>query len=1558
MAMAREAPAWLCGAELPGGVGLGGFDGCFDDAVALALPHALAALAVGALGALAWRSGARGGGGGSRVSGGNGIAAARRQGSWPVAGGDDEPGITSPLLAGNGGGDADVEGAPAIAMQWRPAAAFAVRTELFLATLNVATPLLALFLQAQNAVPYPLPGGAPGGGAREALPSAAYLTAFGMAACWLACAVTLSAAATARLRRPAYLSLLWVVLAIGAALRLAAPGRAHLFGARHALGTAMLALECGGVLAAGAGGLADIVSRLATDAPAADFWLEPVGVHPDDLRPIGELYGAPLETAGLMSRLWFLYMDPVLRKAARVGSLAPGDSLPLAEKDTVAALHSRFESLWRAEVDAGRDPKLWRIFVRGFSAPFVPAAAFKFGYDVLQFAGPTVLHAVVTYMQGADEKNWWASFVPFEYRGYYFAGTLLCANLLATILLHQYFHRVYMVGMNLRSVTISSVYSKSLRLDSVARQQQPVGTIVNLMSADATRMQDLTTYLAVLWSGPIQITIAMVLLWRLMGVASLAGFGVAAVMGPMNAKVSMRMKKLQKRVMEAKDARVQRTNETMLNMKLVKCNAWEEPFVGRISEARKHEMRTLRNYMITRSFVFIVFTAAPLLVSLAAFSVYVLLGNELDAATAFTALSLFNVMRFPLAMLPNTINNVLEATVSLARIKKFLTAAEVDPAAVGVDSAGNAPASAPGSGRKLALSIEGPATFRWGADETAAAASASSDSDGGDGFALSDVSVSVARGELAAVVGGVGSGKSTLLSAFLGELHVSAGRCRRWGTVAYAPQTAFIFNGTLRENVTFGLPFDAERYAEAVDVCCLQADIDMLPAGDETEIGEQGINLSGGQRQRVSMARAVYRRADTYLLDDVLSAVDAHVGAAMFEKAIQNTLVKRGATVVLVTHGMQYVKACDTVIALAGGRVTEQGSFGELTRKGSQSQLNKLMATFESDLKSLGEGDEDDGAKVSQGGKGGAAPATNATAAASKGASAAAARNGAPTGRTLIKREERAVGSVSSRAYRMFVDAAGGPVWACFLLGVFTTASSTQILQNWWLTFWSDDRAHRGQGFYLAMYGVIGLSYLLLLVSRNILVAISSVRAGSRMHERLLDAVVRAPMSFFHTTPSGRLLNRFSQDTYQIDEKVGDSLSSFVNQLFVALSTVVVITMASGWFLMVVPPIAWFYVSVMNYFVPCSREIKRLDSVSRSPIYSHFQETLLGVGTIRAFGDQGRFLSINSAKVDSQQRLYAMSFTGNRWLAVRLENVGSAIIFSAIMLSVIGRHVVSPALAGLAISYALQITQSLNWLVRQRAELETQVVCVERVAEYQQLSPERASGVQPPAAWPSRGAITASGYSMAYREGLPRVLKAVSFDIKAGEKIGICGRTGAGKSSLVSALLRLADVNQGGLAIDGEDIDKLPLRALRSRLALIPQEAQLFGGTMRFNLDPTGSHTDFAMMEALRHVHLDDLVISRGGLDGVVAEDGENWSHGQRQLICTARALLQGAKVVMLDEATASCDVETDAVLQKTFREVFKDCTVLTIGACATRECLRAARRACFGAWLPPAPPR
>ena len=739
-----------------------------------------------------------------------------------------------------------------------------------------------------------------------------------------------------------------------------------------------------------------------------------------------------------MSRLWFLYMDPVLRKAARVGSLAPGDSLPLAEKDTVAALHSRFESLWRAEVDAGRDPKLWRIFVRGFSAPFVPAAAFKFGYDVLQFAGPTVLHAVVTYMQGADEKNWWASFVPFEYRGYYFAGTLLCANLLATILLHQYFHRVYMVGMNLRSVTISSVYSKSLRLDSVARQQQPVGTIVNLMSADATRMQDLTTYLAVLWSGPIQITIAMVLLWRLMGVASLAGFGVAAVMGPMNAKVSMRMKKLQKRVMEAKDVAAHERDHAQHEARSAtpgRSPSW----AGLQAQARDAHAAQLHDHPQLR-----VHRLPPR---------RCLCRSRPSACTCCLGTSWMRRR-------PSPVPAVQRDALACHAAKHYQQRAGGRWPLAPSRSSSRRPRSTPPLsasialatrrrrrrlGRKLALSIEGPAT----GERTAAAASASSDS---TAAMASRCRTSRCRWRAGAGCGQRRWQRQEHASARSWASFTSAGRCRRWGTVAYAPQTAFT-QRTLRENAALGLPFDA-RYAEAL-TCCLQADIDMLPAGDETEIGEQGINLSGGQRQRVSMARAVYRRADTYLLDDVLSAVDAHVGAAMFEKAIQNTLVKRGATVVLVTHGMQYVKACDTVIALAGGRVTEQGSFGELTRKGSQSQLNQLLATFESDLKSPGEGDEDDGAKVSQWKAGLRLPRPPRCGF----QGARSARNGAPTG-ALIK---RGAPGVSSRAYRMFVDA-GGPVGV--LVGVFTTASSTDS-QNWWLTFWSDDRARRGQGFYL-----------------------------------------------------------------------------------------------------------------------------------------------------------------------------------------------------------------------------------------------------------------------------------------------------------------------------------------------------------------------------------------------------------------------------------------------------------------------------------------------------------
>lgn len=518
--------------------------------------------------------------------------------------------------------------------------------------------------------------------------------------------------------------------------------------------------------------------------------------------------------------------------------------------------------------------------------------------------------------------------------------------------------------------------------------------------------------------------------------------------------------------------------------------------------------------------------------------------------------------------------------------------------------------------------------------------------------------------------------------------------------------------------------------------------------------------------------------------------------------------------------------------------------------------------------------------------------------------------------------------------FTFYTAAAGGICVFLFILSMFIVSSASQTVTGWWLSYWSDHMEEHSQMWFLGFYALLTVVSLVVTISLRMVFAKASVRAARVVHESLIKTVLRAPMSFFDTTPLGRILNRVSQDQNTVDSSLPDSISSLFSTLCSIVNTLIVISAVTPLFLLLIVPLAAVYAFTQRFYVATSRELKRLESVSKSPVYAHFSETLNGTVSIRAYRDQSRYVHVNGNRLDTSQSSYFMGTVANRWLAVRLELIGACIVTGSILFCIVGRKTIDPSLAGLAIANALSVTQTLNWMVRQSAEVESKIVSVERLREYSFLpvEPHTAASVTVPSSWPSQGAISIRDLKLKYRVGCPYVLNGISLDIRAHEKIGICGRTGAGKSSLLSALYRLADVQEGSITIDGVSIADVSLDRLRSSLAIIPQEPTLFSGTMRKSLDPLGQFSDEDIWAALDLVSLKSVLEARPeGLNSPVVEGGENWSHGQRQLICMARAVLRRCRIVVLDEATAACDVETDALLQRTIRTVFRDCTVLTI---------------------------
>ncbi|XP_037884207.1 multidrug resistance-associated protein 1 isoform X1 [Glossina fuscipes] len=1179
--------------------------------------------------------------------------------------------------------------------------------------------------------------------------------------------------------------------------------------------------------------------------------------------------------------------------------------------------------------------------IRSFGGVFLFGSMMKLFCDILTFVQPQILRLIIAFVE--DNANGETESQP-EWKGILYSALLFLVAAAQTFILGQYFQRMFIVGLRIRTALINAIYRKALVISNTARKESTVGEIVNLMAVDAQRFMDLTTYLNMLWSAPLQIALALYFLWELLGPSVLAGLAVMIILIPLNGVIANRIKTYQIRQMKYKDDRVKLMNEVLSGIKVLKLYAWEPSFEKKVLEIRDKEIATLKSTAYLNASTSFLWSCAPFLVSLVTFATYVLIdeNNVLDATKTFVSLSLFNILRFPLTMLPMLISNMVQTQVSVNRINKFMNSEELDPNNVQHDSTKPHP-----------LIIEN-GSFSWGDDEST----------------LKNINIEVKKNTLCAIVGTVGSGKSSILQSFLGEMDKISGIVNTVGSIAYVPQQAWIQNATFRENILFGKPYDRRRYNRVINACALKPDIDILSAGDLTEIGEKGINLSGGQKQRISLARAVYNNADIYLLDDPLSAVDSHVGKHIFEEVIGPGGILANKTRILVTHGITFLPQTDNIYVMKLGEISENGTYQDL--------LNKRGDFSDFLLQHIQEGNEEvenlDEIKLHLEGnlqseelkdRFQKAITLARTESLSDAVSVHSLESTSTVRRRKLEREssEISINSINSRTKLNIEEQGklieteksqtGGVEFAVYKhyiksVGVFLSMATLllnfifqafQIGSNLWLTRWSNDKRVEHdtslRDMYLGVYGAFGFGQGVFAYFAVVFVYCGTFEAAKKMHNDLFHVILRGSVCrFFDITPIGRLLNHFSGDMEIIDNELPGTLDSFLTFIFLVLATIVVISISTPIFLAVIIPIAFLYYFAQRFYVATSRQLMRLESVSRSPIYSHFGETITGVSTIRAYAVQDRFIDESDNKVDKNQVCKYPSLIANRWLAIRLEMVGNLIILFASLFAVLGGQS-NPGLVGLSVSYALQVTQTLNWLVRMSSDIETNIVAVERIKEYgetKQEAPWEVETLKLPRNWPNEGRVVFENFKVRYREGLDLVLKGISFTINGGEKVGIVGRTGAGKSSLTLSLFRIIEAAGGRILIDDVDISTLGLHTLRSRLTIIPQDPVLFSGSLRINLDPFEVKKDEEIWKALELSHLKVFVKTLpAGLNHEISEGGENLSVGQRQLVCLARALLRKTKVLILDEATAAVDLETDDLIQKTIRTEFKDCTVLTI---------------------------
>ncbi|XP_063479792.1 multidrug resistance-associated protein 1 isoform X9 [Symphalangus syndactylus] len=1070
------------------------------------------------------------------------------------------------------------------------------------------------------------------------------------------------------------------------------------------------------------------------------------------------------------------------------------------------------------------NPSLFKVLYKTFGPYFLMSFFFKAIHDLMMFSGPQILKLLIKFVNDTKAPNW---------QGYFYTVLLFITACLQTLVLHQYFHICFVSGMRIKTAVIGAVYRKALVITNSARKSSTVGEIVNLMSVDAQRFMDLATYINMIWSAPLQVILALYLLWLNLGPSVFAGVAVMVLMVPVNAVMAMKTKTYQVAHMKSKDNRIKLMNEILNGIKVLKLYAWELAFKDKVLAIRQEELKVLKK------------------------SAY------LSAVGTFT-----------------WVCTPFLASVSLKRLRIFLSHEELEP-----DSIERRPVKDGGGTNSITVRN---ATFTWAK---------------GDPPTLNGITFSIPEGALVAVVGQVGCGKSSLLSALLAEMDKVEGHVAIKGSVAYVPQQAWIQNDSLQENILFGCQLEEPYYRSVIQACALLPDLEILPSGDRTEIGEK--------------------------------------------------------TRILVTHSMSYLPQVDVVIVMSGGKISEMGSYQELlARDGAFAEFLRTYASTEQEQ----DPEENGVTGVSGPGKEAKQMENGVLVTDSAGkqlqrqlsssssysgdisrhhsSTAELQKAGAKKEETwkLMEADKAQTGQVKLSVYWDYMKAIG--LFISFLsIFLFMCNHVSALASNYWLSLWTDDPIVNGTQEHtkvrLSVYGALGISQGIAVFGYSMAVSIGGILASRFLHVDLLHSILRSPMSFFERTPSGNLVNRFSKELDTVDSMIPEVIKMFMGSLFNVIGACIVILLATPIAAIIIPPLGLIYFFVQRFYVASSRQLKRLESVSRSPVYSHFNETLLGVSVIRAFEEQERFIHQSDLKVDENQKAYYPSIVANRWLAVRLECVGNCIVLCAALFAVISRHSLSAGLVGLSVSYSLQVTTYLNWLVRMSSEMETNIVAVERLKEYSETEKEAPWQIQetaPPSSWPQVGRVEFRNYCLRYREDLDFVLRHINVTINGGEKVGIVGRTGAGKSSLTLGLFRINESAEGEIIIDGINIAKIGLHDLRFKITIIPQDPVLFSGSLRMNLDPFSQYSDEEVWTSLELAHLKDFVSALPDkLDHECAEGGENLSVGQRQLVCLARALLRKTKILVLDEATAAVDLETDDLIQSTIRTQFEDCTVLTI---------------------------
>ncbi|XP_020203580.1 ABC transporter C family member 3 isoform X2 [Cajanus cajan] len=1075
--------------------------------------------------------------------------------------------------------------------------------------------------------------------------------------------------------------------------------------------------------------------------------------------------------------------------------------------------------------------------------------------------------------------------------------------------------RFQQVGVRMQSKLVAMIYAKGLTLSCQSKEVSSTGEIINLMTVDAERIGEFCWYMHDPWMCVLQVTLALLILYRSVGVASIAALAATVIVMLLNLPLASLQGKFQGKVMEFKDKRMKATSETLNNMRILKLQAWEMKFLSKIIDLRKSEEVWLKKFLAGTAFVRILFHNAPTFIAVVTFGSCVLIGIPLESGKVLSALATFRILQMPIYSLPDTISMIAQTKVSLDRIASFLRLDELK-----TDVVEKLPW---GSSDKAIELVDG--NFSWDLSSP--------------NTTLKDINLTVFHGMRVAVCGTVGSGKSSLLSCMIGEVPKKSGTLKICGTKAYVSQSPWIQSGKIEDNILFGKEMEREKYEKVLEACSLTKDLEVLPFGDQTIIGEKGINLSGGQKQRVQIARALYQDADIYLFDDPFSAVDAHTGSHLFKECLLGLL--KSKTVMYVTHQAEFLPDADLILVMRDGRITQSGKYNDILQTGTD--FMELVGAHKAALSSIKSLERRPTFKTSSTTK----EDTNSLSdfelehnveniydQNDKLDDTVEAKG------QLVQEEEREKGRVGFKVYWKYITTAYGGALVPFILLSQTLTVAFQIASNYWMTLATPvsatDETDIGSFTLMVVYVALEIGGSIFTFARAFLAVIAGYKTATILFNKMHLCIFGAPISFFDATPSGRILNRASTDQSALDMNISNLVWAIAFNLIQFMGNIFVMSQAAWQVFVVLIPVMAACIWYQRYYSASARELARLVGTCQAPVIQHFSETISGSTTIRSFEQESRFNDINMKLIDrySQPKLY--SATAIEWLNFRLDILSTlTFAFCLVFLISFPNSVTAPGIAGLAVTYGLNLNALQFNIIWFLCNLENKIISVERILQYTTLPSEAPLVIKdnkPDYSWPSFGEVHIRDLQVRYAPHLPIVLRGLTCTFSAGAKTGIVGRTGSGKTTLVQALFRLIEPVAGQILIDSINISLIGIHDLRSRLSIIPQDPTMFEGTVRTNLDPLEEYTDEKIWEALDMCQLGDEVREKEGkLDSKVTENGENWSMGQRQLVCLGRVLLKKSKILVLDEATASVDTATDNIIQQTVKQHFSECTVITI---------------------------